>query len=478
MKVRIGLVLVTAAVISGTGCASGGGGPASGSGETVTTPSGEVLPPGIRPRDNNHTNSAELYLAQAASETDEAEREERFQQALEAAREGIAADPENAKSYFQAAQAHVGLGNWGEAADMFDRAEEIYPRYILETEPWREQGWVGAYNAAIEPLNAGNLEEAAELFEAANDLYGERPEAYLQLGSIYSRLNWVEEAAEAFRDAMSILEETRETQLADTAAADAWMQHWDIATMGLGQALMFSQQYEEAAELYGGLLEEDPENVTIMSNLAGVLSELGQADSVQALYDELLSRPDLTERDYFNAGVGLYQIENWERAAEAFSAAAEMNSFNRDARLNQAQTYMIAEEYEMAIPACESLLELDPRSQEGWTFMARAFAELGNQEEAGRVIQQYQDLGYHVANIRLQGLPDGGAQITGEVVNFAAEPGQTITLRFFFGGPDGQEIGSTEVRVQMPAVEESAAFSGTLQSSEMVSGYRYEVVEG
>ena len=33
---------------------------------------------------------------------------------------------------------------------------------------------------------------------------------------------------------------------------------------------------------------------------------------------ELLSRPGLSERDYFNAGVGLYQIENYEIAAQAF----------------------------------------------------------------------------------------------------------------------------------------------------------------
>jgi len=60
----------------------------------------------------------------------------------------------------------------------------------------------------------------------------------------------------------------------------------------------------------------------------------------------------------------------------------------------------------------------------------------------------------------------------------AAEPGQTVTLRFYFGGPDGREIGSQEVRVQMPAVEQTATFTTQFSSSELITGYRYEVVGG
>jgi tetratricopeptide (TPR) repeat protein len=372
----------------------------------------------------------------------------------------------------------VGLGNFAEAAANFDRAEEIYPRYILETEPWREQGWVNAYNAAIQPLNAGDLEGSAEIFEMANDLYSDRPEALLQLGSIYSQLNQTNESAEAFGAAMEVLEATREVQLMDTANADAWIQHWDIATMGYGTALMFAERFQEAADHYGRLIADDPDNVTVIGSLASVLSELGQADSVQALYTNLLSRTDLTERDYFNAGVGLYQIENWDGAAEAFSAAAEMNPFNRDARLNLAQTYMISERWALAVPACQALLEVDPRSQEGWTWLARSLSGIDDQEQAGTVITQYQEFGYHVTGMRLEGSADGGARISGQVVNTTGEEGQTVHLRFFFGGVNGQEVGNVDIRVQLPAAEMSEMFSGDFVSTEVVSGYRYEVIEG
>jgi tetratricopeptide (TPR) repeat protein len=476
MKVRLGLVLATAAMISGTGCATG----ASEAGVSPTTPvtiGGQVLPEGIRPRDNTHTRSADLYLTQAqTAETDE-DAEQRFRQALEAAYAGIEEDPENPKSYFQGAQASVGLNDFAGADSLFTKAEELHPRYVLETEPWREQGWVNAYNAAIDPLNSGDLEEAARLFEMANQLYSDRPEAYLQLGSLYARMDKVQEGVDAFSKARELLEESKALQLEDPELAEVWKQHWEIATTGLAQVLTFSERWEEAAALYGEMLEDDPQNVQVLGALAGVLTELEQADSVRVLYEDLLSRPDLSERDLFNAGVGLYQIGDYDRAAESFREAARRNPFNRDARMNLAQTLHIAEKYEELIPAARELLEVDPLNGLGWIFLTRAYSEMDQTDDANRVFLQYQEIGYEVEDLRLDSEPEGGARIIGQLKNNGAEPGTPITLRFHFGGEDGQEIGTLDIRVEMPEVENLQFFQGTFTSSQLVSGYSYEVVE-
>ncbi len=477
MKVRLGLVLAAAALISGAGCAAGGGaGGGSSAPSGPSLPGGQMLEEGIRPRDNSHTRSAELYLTQAQSAADEAEATARFQEALQAAQEGIAADPENPRSYFQAAQAMVGLNDFGPAAEMFDKAEELHPRYILETEPMREMGWVRAYNEAIGPMNSGDLERAAELFEQAHALYQGRPEALLQLGSVYSRLNRVDDAIEAFRTSITILEETKETQLADTINAPVWQQHWEIATTSLGQTLTYGERHEEAAAFYGELLEERPEDVSALSSLANALSQIGQPDSAQALYDNLLNRTDLGEREFFNAGVGLYQIENYEAASQAFRRAAEMNPFNRDARLNLAQTLSIGEMFEELIPAARDLLEVDPRNALGWIFLTRALSETEQTEEANAVFTEYQEIGYEVGDLSIAPDPSGGTRITGSLKNNALEEGTPVTLRFHFGGPNAQEIGTLDVTVQAPAVEMSEMFQGEFNSSEAVSGYRYEVI--
>jgi tetratricopeptide (TPR) repeat protein len=468
MKVRLGLVLATVALISGTGCASGGGGGG---------PSGmPQAPTGPRPRDNPNTNSAELYLVQAQGAVDAVDGAAKYQLALQSAEGGILADPQNPRSYFQAAQAYVGLEDFAGADSMFTKAEELYPDYAAETEPWREQGWILAYNAAIVPLNSGDLEEALGIFEMANSLYPARPEAFLQAGSVLSQLDRGEEAVEAFRTGMELLEASKARDMADSLAAPFWDQNWGIATAGLGHAMTLAGQLQEAADFYGGLLADDPQNIELIGNLATVLTELQMPDSVQALYAQLLSRPDLTERDYFNAGVGLYQIEQYGPAADAFRAAAEKNPFNRDARLNLANTLYTAEEFEALIPAARDLLAVDPLNGNMWLAMTRGLNVLERVQEANDTFREYQAIGYEIIDIRLDGVRGGGAKITGQLKNTAGTPGETVTLQFHFGGDRGQEVGTQLFRVQLPAVEQIAIFQGTFESTQQVTGYRYEVV--
>jgi tetratricopeptide (TPR) repeat protein len=474
MKVRLGLVLAAAALFAGAGCTASGGGTSAPVGPTL--PGGEVLEEGVSPRDNSHTRSADLNLTRAQSTTEEVQAQQYFQDAMQSVVDGITADPGNPKSFFQGGQAAIGLGDYVAADTLFDKAEELHPRYLLETEGFREQGWVQAYNDAIIPMNNGDLEAAAAAFEAATALYGDRPESLLQLGSIQARMEQADEAVAAFEQAMVLLEETREIHLADTTTAEIWQQHWDIATSSLGQTLTYAERYDEAAELYTALLEENPDDVAILGSLANVLSQLGQPDSVQALYDQLLTRTDLGERELFNAGVGLYQIENYEQASSAFRRAAEMNPFNRDARLNLAQTLSIGEDFEALIPAARDLLEVDPRNSLGWIFLTRGLSETDETDQANAVFMEYQEIGYEVADLSLMPDPNGGTRISGTVKNTSIEAGTTISLRFHFGGAEGREIGTLDIQIQAPGVEMSELFRGDFVSTEIVTGYRYEVI--
>ncbi|NNM03510.1 MAG: tetratricopeptide repeat protein, partial [Gemmatimonadetes bacterium] len=340
MKARHGLVIATAVLLSGSGCAAGGGGGA----DPAAAPSipgiqGETLAEGIRPRDNSFTRSAENLLNQAQEAETDAEKADLYAQALSAVNECKATDVDNPRCFFLSARANVGAKNYTAAAADFDKAEELHPRYILETEGWRERAWVDAYNDAIVPLNAGDLEGALRIFEAANAIYSARYEALLQTGSLYSRLGRSADAIGAYQGAIGHLEETRAVALADTAQADLWQEHWGFARNGLAQAYQLSENYQAASDLLAEMLAEEPDNASLIGSLASVLTELEMTDSVNALYDNLLNRPDLSELDFANAGVGLYRIGEYDRAAQAFRSAADMNPFNRDARLNLTQTY-------------------------------------------------------------------------------------------------------------------------------------------
>ena len=80
-----------------------------------------ALPEGEVARDNDHTGTAALFLAQGA-----------YDQALESAQAGMQFDPMNPQSFLQAGQAYVGLGDLAAADEMFDQVEVLAPRSVLE----------------------------------------------------------------------------------------------------------------------------------------------------------------------------------------------------------------------------------------------------------------------------------------------------------------------------------------------------------
>ena len=471
MKIRYGLTLATAFAMMAGGCASGGaGGPAS------SGPAASQTERGLPITDNTHTRNADLFLVQAMQQEDEARQRQNYQQALDAALAGITENPNNPKSYFQAGQAYIGLGDYAAADSMLTRTEEMRPAYASETVQYREQGWIKLYNDAIEPLNAGQLEEAAALFELADQLFRGRNEALLNLGSIYSRLGENQRALEAYSAALVLLQENREEMQADTTQPGLWENHFGLVTTGLAQVYVSMGRHQDAAGIYEDMLAENPDDLMVLTNLATVLVQMEMADSAQALYDRILERPDISEFDLFNAAVGLYQVENYEMAARSFARVSEMNPMHRDAALNLAQTLSIAEDYEGLITASQALAELDPRNALAYIYQARAFSETDRTEESNEIFREYQDFGYEISELQVQPFEDGGAHLTGQMQNHTKDAGSTVTLRFHFGGEGGVEIGALDVTITVPDAEAFELFEAEFSSSEFVRGYRYEVL--
>ena len=83
MRFQPGVVLAASMVIVAGGCAAGSGG--SGGGDTPMPPGMEE---GVPPRDNMFTRTAALALSQAMQNADPAERQSRYQEALQAALDG------------------------------------------------------------------------------------------------------------------------------------------------------------------------------------------------------------------------------------------------------------------------------------------------------------------------------------------------------------------------------------------------------
>jgi tetratricopeptide (TPR) repeat protein len=457
MRFRNGFVFALSASLALGACASAGG--AGGGG-------------GSRPSNTKFSTSAQLFIAQAEGAEGDAARG-LYQQALDQAVQGVEANANNPQHYYLAGIAYTGLGDATGADSMFTRATELYPDYAADVETAREQGWARAFNAAVNAYNAGNQQEAMRLWEQANRLYDKRPEGFFNLAAVYTQDEQYDRAAQAYRDALAALERAPARELTPEEVADR-AESKETAMTSLGQLLVTTEQFPEAEQLYRSYLQENPNDVSAQSSLAVVLAKQGKKAEAMQTYEQLLASPNVSANDVFNIGVGLFQIEEHARAADAFRRATEMNPNNRDAWYNYANALYAQEKWNEVVPVAQRLLQIDPLNENASLILARAYRDTRQNREALRVLETNEAAPIFVNNLQLR-TSEGRSTIRGTAEPKSARAGTPVQLRFTFFGPSG-ELGTQTVTVTAPAAGATANFEAVLQNPTPATGYRYEVV--
>lgn len=465
---------------------------------------------GVRPRETAATRQAGIHVVQAGlKEGEQAEAE--YRQALEQAVIAIEDTPENPKAYLLAGQAAVGVGDWVQADTMFARAEAMYPPYADQIEAEREQAWVTAYNLGAAAVTEDDLDRALTMFQAADRLFQDRPEARIGIGSIYASRGDVEASAEAYLGALEILEGDAPAALNEEQAA-AWEQTRQTVALNAAQLLSQSGDFARAAEVlqayvdrYGDQL--DPQtSLRVRTALAGFYAQAGDTERAEAMYEDVLGRGNLAAEDYFQAGIGFFNTGDYDRAADVFARAAELNPYSRDALLNLVQSlYSHAVELEEAeatperdeelrslyrrtIEAGQEVMAMDPLNRNLISFMLRSYRSLADLSPASEARQlnataqelfrSYQAQSYEVSDIQLAVESSDQVRITGNLANLSASPGSQVRLRFQILDNEGQVIDSTVITVSAPEQGSAASFSGTATvPGGEYAGWRYELVQ-
>ncbi len=427
-----------------------------------------------KPKDTAFTALASANLEAARTAALPTDAEAAYQKALELARDGIQADSMNSQSYFQAARAYMGLGRYAEADSAFNKAEELWPEYLEETLLYRENGWVEAYNDAL-ALAASDEQAALGLFIDANVVYDERPEAYLSIASILANRAEYQGAIDAYREVIRAIDQPS-TRDREEETLTRWTNFRSLALINIGRLYLGTDRPAEAAEAYQEVLDVDPNNEQAKSNLAIALAAGGEGEAALEMYEQILADSAASEYDYYNAGVGFYQAEAWDRAAVAFRKVIDRNPMHRDALQNTAQSMVLAEQYEDLLPFSKHLLNMDPRNEFAFRFHARALVETGSSDEGVRLMEEMEELTFLVDNLRIITLGDTGARIEGVVVNKTLEEGVPVTLRFHFFDRDGVEIGTRDVEVIAGGADVAMAFRVEFSGDQPVGGYSYEII--
>ncbi|GMR12873.1 MAG: hypothetical protein BMS9Abin29_1067 [Gemmatimonadota bacterium] len=426
------------------------------------------------PVDNSFTALAAANLESARTSPLPADAEVAYRRALELALDGIDAAPMNSQSHFQAARAYMGLGRYAEADSAFSRAEELWPEYLEETLLYRENGWVKAYNNALEFVDSDE-QAALDLFLKANLVFKGRPEAYLSIASILANRSEYQGAIDAYLEVIRAINEPSSRDREEETLT-RWATFRSGALLNLGRLYLGTDRPAEAAEAFQAVLDVDPNNEQAKGSLAIALAAGGEGDAALELYEKILADTAASEYDYYNAGVGFYQAEVWDKAAAAFRGVVDRNPMHRDALQNMAQSMVLARQFEELLPISEHLLKMDPNNAYAFRFRARALVETGSSDEGVALMEAMEGLPFLVDDLRIISIGSTGARIEGVLVNKTLGEGSSVTLRFHFFDRDGTELGARDVEVVPGGVDVAMAFKVEFSGDQSIGGYSYEVV--
>jgi len=468
MKIRYGLVLAAALGLGLTGCASGGGG----GGSTAAALAGITGSEGQPPQQTANTRQANEFLASADEAGTVAQASVLYQSALTAAQAEVTANPNNPLGHRLAAMASVGLEDYVAAGRYFDRAGELYPLYEFEDAQLREQLWIALYNEAMPLINAGEYPAAAEVFENANAIYGDRPEAFITLAQLYAQLREHDRALANIDGAIAVVEGDAADEV-DPATLAAWQEQVAELPVLRAQILSDAGRFEEAAAVFQAMLTDDPSNVEAARNLAATQMQMGNEEAALATYERLLSNPALGATDFYQIGIGFYQTGDYTRAAGAFRSAVDRNPRDRDGLEMLVRSLQLASSYSDVPPIAQRWMELDPNSQNALLIFAQAVNQLGDSQQAGQLVQRVDGLQVVVDELQMLRFSNGGARVSGTVVNRTARQGANATLTFTFYGLNGSPMGTVTQSVRVAGEGMSELFQVEFEADATVGGYGY-----
>jgi len=260
-------------------------------------------------------------------------------------------DSLNAEIWFWRGRAFTEKSQWTEAAESFDKANELDESGSLALNEF----WFVFFNSAANTLNEGDFESAVDMLEAGIQIAPDRPDFELMLGDVELNRNNDYQAAlqdyqNASRKARALIATLQEMidDTSDPYTLDYYNQNLDKARNLCIQALynsgsvmtmivMDNDSEEESQEsiqqikdIYAEALDIDPTNIDVLDALAGVYMLEGDYDSAIGIYDEAA--------DNINIGVS----EGWLDESEASDMMANI-------LVSKGYAYIEMEDYDNAI---------------------------------------------------------------------------------------------------------------------------------
>lgn len=346
--------------------------------------------------------------------------------------------PDDLESYVLLGQAYLKLGNIGESYKNFakalllnqDHPQALYgigftllrERKFKEATEFLEKAIANKVDSKEIYFELGTAYEELQELDRAAENYEKYARggpanpftAWLKLAQTYQRLNQLDRAIAAFREALKInpddlnsnynlaklLAETNQYEEAEVVFKKlATMNQRDAMTY-YGQIMQMydrAQNYEKAVEAARKIVEINPKNEVALYNLAIMYDRLGRLEEAARTLNECLAIKSDYTHAWFNLGIVNDKMKKHPEAIEAFRKYVALAPDDPSGWLNIGLEYMLLKDFEKALPNLEKSVSLNPNNAVAQYNLGITYINLKDNYSAREVLKTLQRLDQNLA---------------------------------------------------------------------------------
>jgi choline-sulfatase len=156
------------------------------------------------------------------------------------------------------------------------------------------------------------------------------------------------------------------------------------ANLEFGRALVHREQYQEAVPILRAAVEKMPDSSTAHYQLGLALVKTGQWEAALAEIQAAVERkPTSAQLHYYLAAVHT-RLRHVPEATKEYEKALELDPNHFQANLRYGRLLFLEGHPNAALPKLERAVKVDPDSAEAHAFLADAYQQLGQPEDANR----------------------------------------------------------------------------------------------
>jgi len=433
-------------------------------------------------------NSAVLYLVNAGRTRFQDQRERDLRDAHRVLMEAIEekGQDQNGSAWYFLGRYYQEKRDLPGADSAFTRAEPLLPDCRDDINENRRRLWVPILNGSVDKIKTGDNAGALNDLRLANSIYSVEPPAYYYMGQIFANQQQRDSAVKYFSHALEL------ARMPANAEKEQYNDIRNDAAFNIARLYHMDQQYDSAIVWYQRFRHDQPNDPQALTGLAAALESAGRSSDAVAMYDSVLLLADsMPTLDLFQAGVAMFRVKRYDRAAEAFDRGLARSPYFRDGLFNLANTYLsLANEVDSTTPRAredslktaygdkmrpivERLVEVDPNNTAALRLLAAAFQLSGSSDSTLAVLQRLKDMPFEITVSTFT--PVGsGFDVRGILTNLRSEATEIPAVTFDFMAEDGTVVQSKTIEPQTLDAEGVAPFA-LAPIGEGIAAWRYHV---